>query len=186
MGKKWLILVCFFSVLTLIVSLISASLVFFNEKGRTELNSERVLGTNNNYKSTSIIYNQNNTLKLSGLTPGSSILQSFLITNNNSNTIIYNIEWSNVTSTWKDKANEFSEAHPEELVYSLSCTNGEKIENKQMPIGNSDNIILENLELKTNQTNNCDIKVTFVYKEQDQSYNLNKSFGGTYKIVVKE
>ncbi len=185
MDKKLVILVCFFSVLTLISSIICSSLVFFNEKARTEVNSNKVLATNNIYKSTSIIYNNNNTFNLSGLTPGYSVEHSFSIVNNNSNTIKYNIEWSDIISTW-NVASTGIEAHPEEFVYSLSCTNGEKVENKQMPINSDDNVILENLELKTNKSNDCTIRVTFKSTGLDQSYNYNKSFKGTYKFVIKE
>ena len=50
----------------------------------------------------------------------------------------------------------------------------------------SDGTILENLELKTNKSNDCVIKVTFKNTGLDQSYNNNKSFKGTYKVVIKE
>lgn len=183
MDKKLVTLVCFFSILTFISSTICSSLVFLNEKARTDANSNKVIATNNIYKSTSIIYNQNNTFNLSGLTPGYNISRTFSITNNNSNTIRYNIEWTNVISTW-NVAQSGGTAHPEEFIYSLTCTNGEKIENKTMPFENS--IILENLELKTNKTNDCTIKVTFKNTGADQSYNNNKSFRGTYKIIIKE
>ena len=185
MDKKLVILVCFFSVLTLISSIICSSLVYLNETARTEANGNTVLATNNIYKSTSINYNQNNTLSFSSINPGYSITQSFNIINNNSNTIKYNIEWSNVVSTWNSSA-DGQTAHPEEFTYSLSCSNGEKVDSKQMPINNDNNIILENLELKTNKSNDCTITVTFKNTGMDQSYNYNKSFRGTYKVVIKE
>lgn len=182
MDRKCMILTCIFSVLTLISSIICSSLVFYNEKARTEINSEEVLAANNIYKNSTIIYDQNNSIKLSGLEPGFSMQQSFSITNNNSNTIKYNIEWTSVVSTWA----ESTEARPEEFLYSLSCSNGEKVDNKKMPVSEKDYVILENLELKTNNTNTCTISITFLNTGLDQSYNLNKSFGGTYKILIKE
>lgn len=185
MDKKLVILICFFSVLTLISSIICSSLVYLNETARTEANGNAVLAVNNTYKKASINYNQNNTLNLSGLQPGYSVTQNFNIVNNNSNTIKYNIEWTNVVSTWNN-ANDGQTAHPEEFTYSLTCTNGEKVESKQMPISNDNNIILENLELKTNKTNECTITVVFKNTGLDQSYNYYKSFRGTYKVVVKE
>lgn len=185
MDKKMVILVCFFSVFTLISSIICSSLVYFNEKARTEVNSSKVLATNYIYKSTSITYNNNNTLNLSSLSPGYSVEHSFSIVNNNSNTIKYNIEWFDIVSTWNN-ANDGYQAHPEEFIYSLSCSNGEKVENKQMPVSSKDNIILENLELKTNKSNDCKIKIMFKSTGQDQSYNNSKSFKGTYKFVIKE
>ena len=62
-----------------------------------------------------------------------------------------------------------------------------KIENKQMPLADDEDLtIINNLELKTNKTNDCTITFSFVSKDGDQSYNFNKSFGGTYKVVVEE
>ena len=63
MDKKLVTLVCFFSILTFISSTICSSLVFLNEKARTDANSNKVIATNNIYKSTSIIYNQNKTIR---------------------------------------------------------------------------------------------------------------------------
>lgn len=185
MDKKLVILVSLFSVLTLISSIISSSLIFYNEQARTEANSEKVLASENIYKSTSINYNANNTLSLSGIYPGYTLEQTFSITNNNSNTIIYNIEWTNVVSTWNTSL-DGQAPHPEEFLYSINCSSGEKKENIKMPIDNENGIILENLELKTNKSNDCTIKVHFTNTGQDQSYNYNKSFKGTYKVVIKE
>ena len=186
MYKKWMILVCSFSAITMIFSIICSGLIYYSETIRTELNSNRILANKNIYKKTSIIYEQNNSIKLSSISPGYSLTQNFSITNNNSNTIKYNIVWDNITSTWDISSDGITPAKPEEFVYSLSCTNGEKIENKTMPINNDKPIILENLELKTNQVNSCSINITFISKGIDQSYNLNKSFGGTYKVIIKE
>lgn len=185
MDKKWMILTCFFSVLTFISSIICSCLVFYNEKARTEANSSKVLASNNTYKSSTISYYQDNTLSLSELNPGDSIERSFSIANDNSNTIYYDIVWNNITSTW-NVSNNGVPTHPEELTYSLVCSNGEKIEGKQMPTDNNDNVILENIELKTNKSNDCTIKVSFINTGLDQYYNLNKLFSGTYKIVIRE
>ena len=53
MAKKWTIVLCFFSMLTFLTSLISTITVILNENARTELNSTEVLATNNTYKSNS-------------------------------------------------------------------------------------------------------------------------------------
>ena len=182
MDKKLTILVCFFSVITLISSLTTSALIFFNEQARTEANSNKVLATNNIYKSTSIVYHQNNTLNLSGLTPGFKLTQTFSISNNNSNTTKYKIEWSDITTTWYDIENDIS--HPEEFVYSISCSNGETLKQTTMPKNNS--IILKGLELKTNKTNECNLTVEFISTGLDQTYNSNKSFRGTYRIIVED
>lgn len=182
MDKKITILVCFFSVVTLISSLITSTLIFFNEQARTEANSNKVIATNNIYKSTSIVYNQNNTLNLSGLTPGYTNTHYFSITNNNSNSIRYRIEWESITSTWNEEVNGTS--HPEEFIYTLSCSNGEAVNKTTMPI--SSTTIIKDLELKTNKTNDCSLTVEFINTGVDQSYNNNKSFRGTYKIIVEE
>lgn len=176
-----MLLTCFFSVLTLISSIICSCLVFYNEKARTDVNSNKVLAANNIYKNTSIIYNQNNTLSLTNLNPGYTLEKTFSITNNNSNTIKYNLTWSNVTTTWNQ-----NNSHPEEFTYSIACTNGERVNNKQMPTSEEEFLILDDLELKTNKTNDCTITIKFINTGQDQSYNLNKTFTGKYKVNIKE
>ncbi len=185
MDKKLTILVCFFSVLTLISSIITTSLVFYNENARTEVNSNKVLASNKIYKSVNLTYNQDNTFNIISLTPGSTVEKSFSITNNNSDTINYRIEWQNVTSTWGISTNGL-EIHPEEFIYSITCSNGESLKQKRMPTDNKDNIILKDLELPTNVTNDCTIKVLFVNKGTDQSYNSSKAFKGTYKVIIEE
>ena len=169
MDKKWTILICVFSVLTFISSVIGSSIIFMNDEIRTEANSNKVLANKNIYKSTSIVYEANNNLRLNSLNPGYNLEQKFSITNNNSNTIKYIIEWQNISSNWNS-----GNGMPEEFNYSVNCSNGEKVENKQMPLNNE--VILDNLELETNKTNECTIKINFINTGQDQSYNLNKTF----------
>ncbi len=185
MDKKWMILACFFSILTFITSVICSSLIFYNEKNRTEINSEQVLATKNIFKSSNIIYKQNNSVSITNVEPGFTMNKYFSITNNNSNTVKYKIEWSNVVSNW-GLATETEEAHPEELVYSLSCSNGEKISSKQVPVDNKNNLIIDNIEVKTNNTNNCTLTITFIKNGGNQDYNKNKSFGGKYIVSVIE
>ena len=100
MDKKWMILFSVFSVCTLIISAISCTLIIFNEKTHTKINSESILAEKMEYKSSTVIYNQNNTLKLSELNPGDFRSYSFEMVNNNSNTLYYSIKWQNVTSNW--------------------------------------------------------------------------------------
>lgn len=183
MDKKMMILVCFFSVATFISSVIGSCFVFYNEKARTDINSNKVLATPDVSKSTSINYYGNNKLNLSMLEPGYTMEQKFSITNNESNLLKYKIIWNNISSTW---GSDSGTSHPEEFIYSLTCSNGQKIIDKQMPINNEDIVILENQELKTNKTDECTLKVTFLSTGFDQSYNLNKSFSGEYKVVIEE
>lgn len=184
MEKKMMILLGFFSVATFISSVICSCLVFYNEKARTDINSNKVLAATDINKSTSINYYSNNNLNLSQLQPGYTLEQKFSITNNNSNQINYDIVWNNISSTWNIPENGLP-AYPDEFVYSLTCTDGQKV-NASMPTNESNMVILENQELKTNKTNECTIKITFIANGYDQSYNLNKSFGGEYKVVVKD
>lgn len=179
MDKKWMILTCFFSILTLISSIICSCLVFYNEKARTDTNSNKVLANNYIYKSTSITYNQNNKLNLLNLNPGYNLEQTFSITNNNSNSLKYNIVWENITSNWNQSPN-----NNEDFIYTLSCSNGEKIENQPMPT--KETTILENIELKTNKTNDCSITISFLNKGANQYYSPNNSFNGVYKVIIIE
>ena len=186
MDKKWMILFSVFSVCTLVISAISCSLIILNEKTHTKINSETILAEKKEYKSTTIIYNQNNTLKLSELNPGDFRSYSFEVLNNNSNTITYSVVWQNVTSNWNAVSEGYSNTHPEEFVYSISCSDGSKIENQKMPYTGEDKEILKDLELRTNSSNSCTLNINFLHKDTDQSYNLNKSFSGTYKVVVNK
>lgn len=177
MDKKWMILIGFLSIITLISSITSSSLVFLNDEAKTEANSQKVLANNNIYKNISINYERSNNIRLSSIQPGYSLEQKFTIDNNGSSTINYNIEWKNISSTWNT-------GKPDEFTYQLSCTNGEN-KKESMPVNNDNNIIFENLELVGNSSNNCTIKISFANTGQDQSYNLDKTFGGTYKVVIK-
>ena len=152
MAKKWTIVLCFFSMLTFLTSLISTITVILNENARTELNSTEVLATNNTYKSTSITYDQPNELNLVNLMPGHTITNTFSITNEHSNTIKYSIKWYSVDSNWDDVDPITNTSKPEEFKYTLVCSDGEKVENKTMPTNEEDMTIIKNLELKTNKT----------------------------------
>ena len=173
MDRKWMIITCFFSIITFISSVICSSLIFYNEKNRTEINSEKVLASNTIYKNSSIIYNENNMIDFSNVTPGYTITRTFSITNNNSNSIKYKIYWSDIVSTFE----------VEKLTYSLSCSNGEKVANKQVPTKESEYSIIDEAEIKTNSTNNCSI--TIVYTNNDEYIQeQNRSFGGKYQIEI--
>lgn len=186
MAKKWTILLCFFSILTFITSLISTIIVIVNENARTELNSTEVLATNNTYKSTSITYDQPNELNLVNLVPGYTQTNTFTITNEHSNTIKYSVKWYNVNSNWDEINPITNTSKPDEFKYALICSNGEKIEEKIMPTNEDDMTIIKDLELKTNKTNTCTLTIQFISTGLDQSYNFNKTFKGTYKVVVDE
>ena len=155
MGRKWLILLCVFSMLTFLSSLVYNIFAFNNDKNKTELNSQTILASNNIYIKTNINYYSNNHLILHELFPSDTITKTFSITNNNSEDIIYQIEWNNVYSTWHINNADNTLIHPEEFIYSLKCTDGSLISNKEMPINNDNNIILDNLILKSKKTNTC-------------------------------
>lgn len=186
MAKKWTIVLCFFSMLTFLTSLISTITVILNENARTELNSTEVLATNNTYKSISITYDQPNELNLVNLMPGHTLTNTFSITNEHSNTIKYSIKWYSVDSNWDDVDPITNTSKPEEFKYTLVCSDGEKVENKTMPTNEEDMTIIKNLELKTNKTNTCTLSIQFTSTGLDQTYNLNKTFKGTYKVVIDE
>ena len=174
MDKKWMILLCTISILTLISSIICSCIVFYNEQARTETNSNKVLANNYTHKNTTINYYQNNQLNIINITPGYKIEQRFSITNNNSDTIKYNIVWENIKSNWTN--NDF--------IYTISCSDGQNITNQVLPNNNEKNIIFQNLELKTNKTNECTIRLE--YLNQENTINNNNLFSGTYKIIITE
>ena len=151
MDRKWMIVACFFSILTFISSIICSSLIFYNEKNRTEINSEKVLAANYIYKNSSIIYNESNTISFSNVSSGHTVSKTFSIVNNNSNLIKYKISWNNIVSSYE----------AEKLTYSLSCTNGEKISDRNIPLSEEEYTIIDQAEIKTNNTNNCTLTITY-------------------------
>jgi hypothetical protein len=175
MDRKWMIITCFFSIVTFISSIICSSLIFYNEKNRTEINSEKVLAANKVYKNSTVIYNENNSIDFSNVSSGYTVTRDFSITNNNSNPIKYSVMWSNIVSTFNS----------EKLTYSLSCSNGEKITNRQIPTKENEYDILKEAELKTNSTNNCTITIN--YADSDEFVEeQNQSFGGKYQVKIIE
>lgn len=175
-----MIVACFFSILTFISSVICSSLIFYNEKNRTEINSEKVLAANNIYKTSQIIYKQDSTINFSNVSNGYSTNRSFSITNNNSNSIKYKVVWSNIVSSYDTK----------NLTYSLSCSNGEKVTDKQIPSNDKEYTIIDNIEVKTNGTNNCTITINYKEDEpiegEEQEEPSNRSFGGKYQVIIIE
>lgn len=175
MDKRWLILTCFFSMLTLITSIVCTSLIYQAEKNKTESNSNEVIATKTLYKDTSIIYEQNNIVTLTSIAPGYTITKTFSLTNNNSDTIKYRIEWQDIT-------NLDTNTHKDKFTYSLKCSNGES---KEEIVPSTDEIILDNLELKTNKSNECQITLT-LNEDETITESYTQTFKGTYKITIIE
>ncbi|MBQ4030212.1 MAG: hypothetical protein II625_00540 [Bacilli bacterium] len=180
MDRKWMIVACFFSILTFISSIICSSLIFYNEKNRTEINSEKVLATNNIFKTSQIIYKQDSTINFSNVSDGYSVSRTFSVVNNNSNVIKYKVVWSNIVSSYDNQM----------LTYSLSCSNGEKVADKQIPSNDKEYTIIDNVEVKTNSTNNCTITINYSDKEELEEEQpeepTNRSFGGKYQVIIIE
>lgn len=171
-----MIVACFFSILTFVSSIICSSLIFYNEKNRTEINSKEVLATNNIYKTSSIIYKQNNTINFANVNNGYSVTRNFSVTNIDSDSIKYKIVWENIVSTYDN----------DHLTYSLSCTNGEKITDAKIPTSEKEYTIIENIEVKTNNTNNCTITVNYKNESEAETGMVEeKSFGGKYQIIIE-
>ena len=178
MGKKWLILLSSFAILTFISSLISIIIVLNITNTKSEINGNTLISNGSNYQNTIITYYTDNNISLNNLNPGDKIIKKFTISNENSNDLKYKIVWQSVQSTWED-----NNGNPEEFTYTLTCSKGEKISRK-MPI--KDEIIIEDLELKTNEINNCTLTIDFInINDNEQAYNLNKSFNGKYNIQIE-
>ena len=178
MGKKWLILICSFSILTFISSIINIFIISNIDNTKSEINSNTLISNGSNYQNTIITYYTDNNITLTDLNPGDKITKTFTISNENSNSLKYKIVWQNITSNWQE-----NDSKPEEFSYSLSCTKGEKV-TKQMPL--TDELIIDNLELKTNETNNCTLIIEFLKtSDETQAYNLNKTFTGMYLVQIE-
>ena len=177
-----MIVACFFSILTFISSIVCSSLIFYNEKNRTEINSEKVLAANNIYKTSQIVYKQESTINFANVSNGYSVSRTFSVINSNSNTIKFKVVWVNIVSTYENQ----------NLTYSLSCSNGEKVTDKQIPSTDKEYTIIDNVELKTNNIDNCTITINYkedevVTEEEAQLEEpTNRSFGGKYQVIIIE
>lgn len=186
MGKNSMILILSFSVLTFITSLICTLVIINNENARTEMNSNKVIAKKNTYISSYITYKESNKFTINNLKPGDRVNKTFVINNNNSKEIKFDLYWENIYSDW-GTANMYGIIHPEEFTYTVACTNGEKTESKQVPLNSNEDLkILENITLQTNKTNTCTISFLFEKKDIDQTYNLEKTFTGTYKVKLQK
>lgn len=178
MGKKWLILISTFTILTFLSSLISIFIIISVGNTKSEINGNTLISNGNNYQDTIITYYTDNNLSLANLNPGDRIVKKFTISNENSNDLKYKIFWQSIKSDWQEK-----DGKPEEFMYTLMCTKGEKV-NKKMPL--KDEVILEGLELRTNETNDCTLTIEFINNNEDeQAYNLNKNFSGKYTVQIE-
>ena len=139
-------------------------------------NINKVIASNKKIINVSVYYNQDNNVGLVNLMPGSVITREFIITNNNSDEINYHVTWNGVNSNWYD-------VHPEELVYEVSCSNGEKLERTNMP--KDSGIFMNNMKLGTNKTNTCLMTITFIDTPDGQEYNLNRTFMGIFKVEIE-
>ena len=170
MGKKWWILICIFSILTFTSSIITSVLLFNIENHRNEIKTNNLKGTKKIYQNTLITYYGDNDLHLTNLLPGNRIERSFSITNNNSESIEYNIAWENVSTSW-DEGNE-------NFIYTLTCDDF-TLTSITMP--NSDNIIKNGI-INSNKTNNCILTIETLQNE----FNFENSFDATYTINLND
>ena len=170
MGKKWMILICFFCVLTFISSITTTILLFNIENHHDEIKTTGIKGSNKNYQNTFITFNGENNIKIDNIFPGNRIEKSFSITNNNSDSIRYGISWQNITTSLTEENENF--------YYLLKCDDL-STPIIAMPISNA--TIANNLELKGNHTNNCTITI-----EVGNDMPLDNNFNASYIIKIDE
>ena len=171
MGKKWMILICFFSILTFISSVITTIILFRIEHNRDEIKTTSLKATTKNYQKNSITYYGDNNISLVDLLPGAKIEKSFSIANINSDTLKYTIKWHNVVSNWNFENENF--------IYTLNCDDFEKII-KKMPT-NPEEIITEQ-EIKSNSQNNCVLTIEVL----DSEYIPGNEFSASYIISIED
>ena len=77
MGKKWLILLSSFAILTFISSLISIIIVLNITNTKSEINGNTLISNGSNYQNTIITYYTDNNISLNNLNPGDKIIKKF-------------------------------------------------------------------------------------------------------------
>lgn len=172
MDKRLAILISSFSILTFTISLISSILIVNSENARTEKNGSEILSKEQSNRLL-INFETNNELELINLTPGYNLSTNFTIINNSREKIRYNIKWIKVNSSFKNIDN------PESFIYSLNCSNGEKIEEKQMPLSIDEQSIYDNLEINPNEENKCSLFINF---KNNEAVINPQYFKGTIKV----
>lgn len=140
--------------------------------------SLNIIGTGNQNVVNSIdevIINFNDTSNVSlvnGYT-GESITKTFNVVNNDTNAIYYDIKLTSLVNNF---------ANPDDLVFTLTGTNGGAIVSETTVPTVTDTKLASYIKLAPSTTHTYTLVVTFKKTDEDQSANMNKTFSGKVAI----
>lgn len=151
----------------------TATYAYFNLEIEGE-GSDISLNTFN--KNMEVTYTDTSNVTLVNAYTGESISKTFTVENTGNTDVYYNVVFENVV-------NNFGE--PSELVYNITETGNNAYKSETvMPVSNS--TILSDIKIKTGETHYYVMQITFLEKDYDQSYNMNKTFSSNINVVPSE
>ncbi len=174
MERKLLWILCIVSIMTFASSLFSSLLIYFNENNHTRVNSSNIINTKTKYKKSLIVYETGKSVSIKDVAGLFEKDYWVSITNDNSDDIIYQIMWKNVTSDWNTTDNV-------NFVYGVSCDNGVVIDNNVMPNTNEEKVIVGAIVVSANKSVACGIKVRYAGNYLEQS---NNSFSADLDVLI--
>lgn len=190
MEKKSVVFLTVIAVATLLVAVVGATFAYFSTTVSSNVGTTD--GKYNNtaevttakFSSTTITFGmtgEGNRLVMTDVIPGTSKEATFTVKNDGSTDIDYNISWTDVTNNFGETVDGVV-GHPEELVYSLSCTGGTSYTGTETTMPTTAGVIASNLKVTAGQTATCTITATFKETNDNQNYNQGRSFSGTINV----
>ena len=124
----------------------------------------------------SIVYTDTSNVSLVNAYTGEEIIKTFKIENTSEYTLYYDISLINVTNNFDN---------PNDLVYTLSSTNGGAYRNSSI-LPKRDALIASDIVIKPKTTHEYNMTITFLKTDYDQSENMNKTFSSNISITPSE
>ena len=124
-------------------------------------------------KNMQVTYTDTSNVTMVNAYTGSSISKTFTVENTGDTDVYYNV-------ILEDVVNNFEV--PEELIYNIVETGGSAFKNNTV-IPTSDEVILSDIKIAKGETHYYVMKITFLEKTYNQSYNMNKTFSSKINIL---
>lgn len=133
--------------------------------------SNMIINTFN--KNMQITYTDTSNVTLVNAYTGETVSKTFTVKNTGDVAVYYNITLESVVNNF---------AKPEELVYTITETGGAANKTETV-VPSTDSTILSDIKIDKGATHYYVMQITFLQKEYDQSYNMNKTFSSNINIV---
>lgn len=124
-------------------------------------------------KNMEITYTDTSNVTLVNAYTGESISKTFTVKNTGDVDVYYNVVLENVVNNFEV---------PDELVYTITETGG-NASRLQTAIPTTDSTLLSDIKITAGDTHYYVMQITFLEKDTDQSYNMNKTFSSNINIV---